>query len=55
MINKEEKYGNINLKGKDINVDATSSEELKKYLEELNETHTKILEEQNEYLSQILK
>lgn len=55
MINKNEKYGNINLKGKDINIDATSSEELKKYLEELKETHTKILEEQNEYLLQILK
>lgn len=49
------KYGNIHIKGKTIDIDKVNVDELEIYLNELETNRMKLIENQNEYISELIK
>ena len=49
-----EKYGTINIEGQNVDIDKLSVEEIKKCLIIVKEKEQKIIDKQNEYLSQLV-
>ncbi|MBR1540408.1 MAG: hypothetical protein IJ629_04505 [Clostridia bacterium] len=47
-------YGTINVQGQNIEIRKLSPEELRKYLTIVNDKEKKIINTQNEYISQLL-
>lgn len=48
------KYGNIHIDGTSIDIDRINVMEMTKYLEKLERKREQIIEQQNNYLSQII-
>ena len=55
MFKFDGKYGNIHIDGMSIDIDKINIDELDKYLEKLETKREQIIEQQNNYLSQIIK
>ena len=55
MYKIDGKYGNIHIKGKTADIERSDIPELETYKEYLEKTERKLLKEQNNYLSEILK
>ena len=55
MFNIDGKYGSIYLNGMSIEIDKVSVIDLKKYLKELEQKQKECIEQQNNYLSQIIE
>lgn len=55
MFKFNEEYGNLHIDGTSINIDKINLDELTKYLEKLERRRENVIEQQNEYLSQIIK
>lgn len=55
MYTIDGKYGNVHIEGKSINIEKIPIEELNKYLKILKHNQEKLIEKQNQYLSQILR
>lgn len=55
MFKYEGKYGNIHIDGTSMDIDKINLSELNKYLEKLERKRTQIIEQQNDYLSQIIE
>ena len=55
MFKFDEKYGNININGMSIPIDQVDVNELGKNLKKLKEKRFQLIEEQNNYLSEIIK
>ncbi len=49
------KYGNIHIDGTSIDIDKINITELGKYLEKIERKRVQIIEQQNDYLSQIIE
>ena len=49
-----EKYGSINIQGQNIEIEKLSVEEIRKYLEIVNDKEKQLIVKQNEYLSQLI-
>lgn len=54
MFNNDGKYGNIHVNGMSLDIDKINVNELNKYLKELKRKQKELIEQQNEYLSQII-
>ena len=54
MFKVDGKYGNIHINGMSIDIEKTKTEELKKHLQKLEEKREKLIDKQNNYLSQII-
>ena len=54
MFKIKNKYGKIHFNGKSIDIDQIDIDEIDEHLERLELKRMKIIEEQNEYLSQII-
>lgn len=54
MFENSEVYGNLHKNGSSISIDKMNIEELNKNLRELKLEQMKLIEQQNEYLSQII-
>ena len=54
MFKIDGKYGNIHINGMSINIEKTKIDELNKYLQELEVKREKLIDQQNNYLSQII-
>ena len=55
MFKFDGKYGNIHIDGTSIDIDKINITELGKYLEKIERKRVQIIEQQNDYLSQIIK
>ena len=55
MFKFDSKYGNIHIDGISIDIDKINMGELDKYLEKLEKKRIQIVEQQNDYLSQIIE
>lgn len=55
MFKIDGKYGNIHVDGMSIDIDKINMNELDKYLEKLQKKREQIIEQQNDYLSQIIE
>ena len=55
MLKIDGKYGSIHINGMNVNIERTKINELNKYLEELETKRMKLIEQQNNYLSEIIK
>jgi len=49
-----EKYGTLNIEGKNVEIEKLSVEEIKQYLGIVKEKEQKIIDQQNKYLSQLI-
>lgn len=54
MFKCDGKYGNIHIDGTSIDIDKIKMTDLDKYLERLEKKRAQIIEQQNDYLSQII-
>ncbi len=54
MLNINEKYGKLHIQGKCLDIDKLDMKELEGYLQEMEGKRNQLIEEQNEYLSQII-
>lgn len=54
MFKIDGKYGNIHINGMSIDIEKTSVNDLNKYLQELEMNRMQLIEQQNNYLSQII-
>ena len=54
MYKIDGKYGNIHINGMSIDIEKTKIDQLNKYLQELEVKREKLIEQQNNYLSQII-
>lgn len=54
MLTMGNKYGNIHLNGDSISIEKSTVADLKGYMQKLEEKNMKLIEQQNEYLSQIM-
>ena len=54
MFKTDGKYGNIHINGMSIDIEKTKIDELNKYLQELEVKREKLIDQQNNYLSQII-
>ena len=54
MLNINGKYGNLHIQGKSLDIDKLNLKELEDYLREMEEKRSQLIEEQNEYLSQMI-
>lgn len=54
MFEDNEKYGKLHKNGLSTSIDKMNIEELEKNLKELKQKQMKLIEKQNEYLSQII-
>ena len=54
MLKINGKYGDLNIEGRKVDIEKTAILELKKYLEQLDKKEKKLIEKQNQYLSEIL-
>ena len=54
MFKDYSKYGNIHIGGVSVNIDKTNIAELDKYLEKLEREREQIIQQQNDYLSQMI-
>ena len=55
MFKVDGKYGNIHIDGISIDIDKINITELDKYLERLERKRVKTIEQQNDYLSEIIE
>ena len=55
MFNFDGKYGNIHIDGISIDIDKINMTEYDKFLEKLERKQVQIIEQQNDYLSQIIE
>lgn len=55
MFKFDGKYGNIHIDGTSIDIDKINITDLEKYLERLEKKRVQIIEQQNDYLSQIIE
>lgn len=55
MFRIEGKYGSLHLNGMSIDIEKTNVNELEKYLKELEKKQIECIEQQNNYLSQIIE
>lgn len=55
MFKFDGKYGNIHIDGRSIDIDKMNITELEKYVEKLERKRMQIIEQQNDYLSQIIE
>ena len=55
MFRFDGKYGNIHIDGMSIDIDKINMDELEQYLEKLETKRVQIIEQQNDYLSQIIE
>lgn len=55
MFKFDGKYGNIHIDGTSIDIDKININDLDKYLERLEKKRVQIIEQQNDYLSQIIE
>ena len=55
MFKFDGKYGNIHIDGTSIDIDKINITDLDKYLERLEKKRVQIIEQQNDYLSQIIE
>ena len=55
MLKMDNTYGNIVIDGQSIEIDKIPVEKLNDYLQTLEKNREKLIEKQNEYLSEILK
>lgn len=55
MFKIDGKYGNMHINGMSINIEKTNINELEKYLVELERKQKQLIEQQNDYLSQIIE
>ena len=54
MIKLSEKYGEIHINGKNIEIDKTDLTELNIYLDQLEKKREQLIEKQNELISKII-
>ncbi len=54
MFKIDGEYGVVHIDGNNLNIDKIPLEELDEYIEKLENKQTKLINEQNSYLSQIL-
>ena len=54
MFKTDGKYGNVNINGTNIDIDKTKINDLNRYLQELELKRIQLIEQQNNYLSQII-
>ena len=54
MLKIDGKYGNLHVDGMSKDIDKIEVNELHKYLDKLEKEQMKLIEQQNEYLSQII-
>ena len=54
MFKIDGKYGKIHINGMSIDIEKTKIDDLNKYLQELELKREKLIDEQNNYLSQII-
>ena len=54
MFKVDGKYGSIHINGMSMDIDKTKTNELNKYLQELEIKRNELIEQQNNYLSQII-
>lgn len=54
MFKFDGKYGNLHINGMNIDIDKININELNNYLEKLEQKRVQIIEQQNNYLSQII-
>lgn len=54
MFKFDGKYGNLHLNGMSIDIDKININELNDYLKQLEQKREKIIEQQNNYLTQII-
>ena len=54
MFKIDGKYGNIHINGMSIDIEKTKIDDLNKYLQELEVKREKLIDQQNNYLSQII-
>lgn len=54
MFKIDGKYGNIHINGMSIDIEKTNVNDLNKYLQELEMNRMRLIEQQNNYLSQII-
>ncbi len=55
MFKIDGKYGNLHVNGMSIDIEKIDVNELDKYLNELERKEIELIEQQNEYLSQIIE
>lgn len=55
MFKIDGKYGNLYVNGMSIDIEKIDVNELDKYLNELERKHIELIEQQNDYLSQIIE
>lgn len=55
MFNIDGKYGNLHIDGMSLDIDKINLEELNNYLDRLEKKQKELIEEQNNYLSQIVE
>lgn len=54
MFGLNGKYGDIHINGMSIDIEKTKIDDLNEYLQELEKKRMELLEQQNNYLSQII-
>ncbi len=54
MFKIDSKYGNVHINGMSIDIEKTKINDLNKYLQELEIRRLQLIEQQNNYLSQII-
>ena len=54
MFKIDSKYGNAHINGMSIDIEKSEISDLNKYLQELETRRMKLIEQQNNYLSQII-
>ena len=55
MFKVDGKYGNVHINGRSIDIDRINITELNNYVEKLESKRLEIIEQQNNYLSQLIK
>ena len=55
MFKFDGKYGNVHIDGISVDIDKISMTELDKYIERIERKREQIIEQQNDYLSQIIE
>ena len=55
MFKVDVKYGNVHINGRSIDIDRINITELNNYVEKLESKRLVIIEQQNNYLSQLIK
>ena len=54
MLNNSSKYGSIIVNGVSVNVDEANLEDLDKHIKKIEKKREELIEEQNNYVSQII-